>query len=145
MVQTHKDQTFQLVFSRHDWFLTEGRRPGSPGPLPRQPAPGALRGAGDMSPRCLDCSAELADAPLCENGCCLCCPCGLTYSIELVMSADRDKWERVRGQRAFVRDGNDLYVTVPASDGGPIIPDALREAYLELMRSWRKPKQGGHL
>jgi hypothetical protein len=36
-------------------------------------------------------------------------------------------------------------VGLPASDGGPIIPDALREAYLELMRSWRKPKQGGHL
>jgi hypothetical protein len=34
MVQTHKDQTFQLVFSRHDWFLTEGRRPGSPGRCP---------------------------------------------------------------------------------------------------------------
>lgn len=63
---------------------------------------------------CLDCSTTLDDSWLrLDDGYRECLSCRLWYSPELLDQADPALWERVRRERPFVRDGHQLFITIP--------------------------------
>jgi hypothetical protein len=41
------------------------------------------------------------------------CACGVRYTYDLLERADVALWERVRAERPFVRDGHELFITIP--------------------------------